>query len=481
MPLMRTLSIEDVKARSEKSQLKRRLSARDLVGVGIGVIIGTGIFTLTGIQAKEHAGPAITLSFVIGGIVATLAALCYAELASAVPTAGSAYTYAFATLGEPLAWIIGWDLLLEFGLGAATVSRSWSGYLQNLFDLPTSLFGEKAPFNLGAVLIEAILATIAVLGIKLSSWFTNTLVIVKVGVCVLIIVVGAFFVKAANLSPFVPPSAPPAAGSPGGLHQPLIQAALGIEPAVYGFGGLLTAAAIVFFGYTGFESLANLGEETKKPSRDMPIGLIGALAICTVLYVGVAFVVTGMVSYRTLDDAAPLAVAFDSVGLGWAGVLIGIGAIAGMTSVMMVQLLTISRTSYTMARDGLLPKSLGEPHKRLGTPHRTTIIAAVVIMAIAAFIPISELSDMVSIGGLSAMLIVAVAVPILRRKRPDLKRSFRVPWSPVVPIVAALLCLYLMLNLDMLTWLRFGIWLAVGLVIYIAYGRRHSVLSKRSQ
>lgn len=480
MPFMRTLSIEDVHARSEASSLKRRLRARDLVGVGIGIIIGTGIFTLTGVQAKEHAGPAITISFVIGGIVAALAALCYAELASSVPTSGSSYTYAFAAMGEPIAWVIGWDIMMEFGLGAATLSRSWSGYLGELFDLPKTLFSEEAPINLGAVLILAVLTVVAVLGIKLSSWLTNTLVIVKVAVCLLIVAVGAFFIKSANLSPYVPPAAPPS-GSPGGLAQPLVQAILGIEPAVYGIGGIFAAAAVVFFGYTGFESLANLGEEAKRPSRDMPIGLLGALTICTLLYVAVAFVVTGIADYKTLDDAAPLAVAFNSIGLGWAGALISVGAIAGLISVMMVELLTISRVGYTMARDGLLPRPLGQAHERWGTPHRMTIIGAVVVMIMAAVVPISELSDMVSIGGLAAMLIVTISVPILRRKRPDLRRSFRVPLSPVLPIIGALTCFYLMLNLDIMTWIRFAVWLAVGAVIYFAYGRRNSVLAKRSR
>jgi APA family basic amino acid/polyamine antiporter len=479
MSLTRTIPIEDIRARNEASSLKRRLTAKDLVGVGIGIIIGTGIFTLTGIQAKEHAGPAITLSFVIGGVVAAMAALCYAELAAAVPTAGSAYTYAYATLGEVFAWIIGWDLLMEFTLGAAVVSRSWSGYLQNLLGLPTSLFGEAAPFNLGAVLIIAVLTVVAVTGIKISSGVTNVLVIVKVFICVLIIAVGAFFVRWSNLTPFIPPAAAPQ-GGPAGLKQPLIQAALGLEPAVYGIGGVLTAAAIVFFAYTGYESLANLGEETKKPARDMPIGLIGALSICTVLYVGVAFVVTGMVKYTKIDEGAPLAAAFESVGLTWVGVLIGIGAVAGLTSVMMVELLTISRVGFTMARDGLLPRKLGAPHEKWGTPHRMTIIGAVVIMVLAAFIPISELADMVSIGGLSALLIVSLAVPILRRKRPELKRPFRVPLSPTLPVVAALACLYLMLNLDMLTWVRFLVWMAVGGAIYFGYSRRRSLLGKRN-
>ncbi|WP_449301430.1 APC family permease [Prauserella oleivorans] len=473
---MRTLDVTEVLNRQRSSELKRRLSGRDLVGFGVGIIIGTGIFTLAGVEAKSHAGPSVTLSFVIGAVVAGLAALCYAELASSVPTAGSAYTYAFATLGEVFAWIIGWDLLLEFALGAAVVSRGWSGYLANLLGLPPSLFGEDAVVNIGAVVIIAVLTVVAVLGIRQSSMVTNALVIVKVTVCVLVIGVGAFFVKAANLTPFVPP-ARPSGDTESALHQPVVQAALGLEQSVYGLAGMLTAAAVVFFAYTGFEALANLGEETRNPTRDLRIGILGALGVCAVLYIGVSLVLTGMVPFTDIDEGAPLADAFSSVGQHWVSALISLGAVTGLTSVMMVELVTIGRIGYAMGRDGLLPKPLGTVHPRWGTPHRMTIGGAALIAALAAFVPISELSDMVSIGALSAMIIVAVAVPVLRRKRPDLERPFRVPFSPVLPIIAALACFYLMLNLDVLTWLRFAAWLLLGMIIYVAYGRRHSRLA----
>jgi APA family basic amino acid/polyamine antiporter len=473
MSVLRKIPVEEIRRRGEEGNLRRRLSGKDLVGFGVGIIIGTGIFTLTGVEAKQHAGPAIVISFVIGGIVAGLAALCYAEMASAVPTAGSAYTYAFATLGEIFGWIIGWDLLLEFVLGGAVVSRSWSGYLQNLCGLPTALFGEQSVFNLGAVLIIGVLAVVAIVGIRQSAWLTNALVIIKVTACVLIIGIGIFYVTEANLNPFVPPSGAPEAGSDV-LHQPLIQAGLGIEQSSFGIGGVLTAAAVVFFAYTGFESLANLGEETRNPRKDMPVGVLGALGICTLLYIGVSFVVTGMVDYRSIDVGAPIADAFNQVGLNWVGVLISIGAITGLTSVMMVELVTIGRIGFTMARDGLLPAKLGEAHPRYGTPHRMTIAGVTVIMLLAGFVPLEEIADMVSIGGLSALLIVSLAVPVLRRTRPDLDRPFKVPFSPVLPIIAALACLYLMTNLDVLTWLRFAGWLAVGLAIYLFYGRRNS-------
>nr|WP_263247907.1 amino acid permease [Saccharopolyspora rosea] len=475
MSVLRTMPVEDVLARGSQGGLVRRLTGVDLIGFGIGIIIGTGIFTLTGIEAKEHAGPAVVLSFVVGGIVAALAALCYAELASAVPTAGSAYTYAYATLGELFAWIIGWDLLLEFALGASVVSRSWSGYIANLLGLPSQWFGEDASVNLGAIAIIAVLTVIAVIGIRESSWVTNALVVVKVAVCVLVVVAGLFFVRSANLVPFIPPAQPPAAGG-SALEQPLVQAALGMGQSVYGIGGMLTAAAVVFFSYTGFEALANLGEETRRPKRDLPVGLLGSLAVCTVLYVAVAFVLSAMVDYRKIDEGAPLAAAFQSVGQPWVAALIALGAVAGLTSVMMVELVTIGRIGFAMSRDGLLPAKLSQVHPKWGTPHRMTLGGAVLIMVLAGFVPISELADMVSIGALSGFLIVALAVPVLRRRRPDMPRPFRVPLSPWLPIVTAVACLYLMANLSVITWVRFGVWLVVGLVIYFGYGRRHAKL-----
>ncbi|GAB3375160.1 APC family permease [Amycolatopsis echigonensis] len=473
----RTLDVDEVLKRQESGELKRRLRGRDLVGFGVGIIIGTGIFTLAGVEAKTHAGPSVTLSFVIGAVVAGLAALCYAELASSVPTAGSAYTYAFATLGEIFAWIIGWDLLLEFALGAAVVSRSWSGYLANLLGLSPERFGEDATVNVGAVLIIAVLTVVAVVGIKESSWLTNLLVLVKVAVCVLILAVGVFFVKGSNLTPFVPTAQPPS-GSSSALHQPVVQAALGLEQSVYGIAGMVTAAAVVFFAYTGFEALANLGEETINPRKDLRVGILGALAVCAVLYIGVSIVLTGMVHYTDIDSGAPLADAFDRVGQHWVGALISLGAVTGLTSVMMVELVTIGRIGFAMGRDGLLPKAIGTAHPRWGTPHRMTIGGAALIAVLAAFVPISALADMVSIGALSAMVIVAVAVPVLRKRRPDLKRPFTVPFSPVLPIITALACFYLTLNLDVMTWIRFAAWLVIGLLIYFFYGRKHSRFAK---
>jgi APA family basic amino acid/polyamine antiporter len=452
--------------------LRKRLSARHLIGFGIGVVIGTGIFTLTGIQARETAGPAVVISFAIAGVVALLAALCYSELASSVPTAGSAYSYAYATTGELMAWIIGWDLFLEFAFGAAVVARGWSAYIGNLLDLPTSLFGEEAPVNVGAAFIVVVLTLVAVLGIKESARVTNVLVVVKVAICVFVVVTGIWFVKGANLTPFVPVGKPSEGAT--GLTQPLISLIAGLEPATFGIGGVLTAAAVVFFAYTGFEAVANLSEETRKPSRDIPLGLLGTLGVATALYIGVAFVVVGMVKYTDIDAGAPIADAFDQVGLGWASSLISLAAVAGLTSVILVDLVTVSRIGFAMGRDGLLPQSIAKVSPRTGTPVRMTLLYAALVLVTATFVPLESLANLVSIGTLFAFVLVSAAVPVLRRTRPDLPRPFKVPFSPVVPVLSALACLYLMLNLEVETWLRFLAWLVIGLLIYAFYGYRHS-------
>lgn len=483
--ILRTKPIEDILAQQdeenavagESGHFQKRLGVKDLIGFGVGMIIGTGIFTLTGIEAKNHAGPAVTIAYVIAGLVSGLAAMCYAELASTVPTAGSAYTYSYATIGEVFAWIIGWDLVLEFALGAAVVSRGWSGYMLHLFPwLPSSLFGEGSSINVGAILIAAILGVVATVGVRESAWVTNLLVAIKVSVCLFVIALGAFYVKASNWTPFIPESRPVEAGT-SGLEQPLSQWAFGITPTQFGIGGVLTATAVVFFAYSGFESVANMSEESKNPARDMPRGLLGSLFLCMALYVGVCIVITGMVPYDQIDEGAPIAAAFSQVGIGWAGVLISIAAVCGLTSVILVDMVGMGRIGFAMGRDGLLPRWIGRLHPRWGTPSRMTIATAAFVMLLGGFVPLRDLADMVSIGTLFAFVVVSVAVPVLRRTRPDLNRPFRVPLSPVVPAISVLACAYLMTNLSLATWIRFVVWMAVGFVVYFGWGRRNARLA----
>ncbi len=446
------------------------------MGFGIGIVIGTGIFVLTGVEAKAHAGPAITVSFLIAGVVTMLAALCYAELAAAVPTAGSSYTYAYTTIGEVFAWIIGWDLVLEFALGSATVARGWSGYPQSALGLPTSLFGEKAPVNIGAIFIVVVLGVIAAVGIRESKWVTNVLVLIKVTISVFVIVAGLFFVKASNATPFFPASKPDP-DAKGGLAQPLWQWATGASPTAYGVAGVLTAAAVVFFAYSGFEAVANLGEETKDPGKDMPRGLIGTLVICTVLYLLVCLVLTAMIDYRTIDASAPISEAFKQVGLDWAAMLVSVAAVAGLTSVILVDLVAMGRIGYALCRDGLLPAAIGKVHPKYKTPFRITIGTTIAVAVISAFVPIETLAEMVSIGTLFAFVVVAIAVAVLRRTEPKMERPFKTPQVPALPILTAVACVALMANLAVETWLRFVVWLVVGMAVYFFYGRTHAKLA----
>jgi APA family basic amino acid/polyamine antiporter len=478
--VLRTKPIEEVLARAESRRLNRRLGPWDLVGFGIGVVIGTGIFTLTGIEARQHAGPAVAVSFALAGLVSFLAALCYAELAASVPTAGSAYTYAYATMGEIVGWIIGWDLILEFALGAAVVARGWSGYLASLFDLSPRWFGEDSVVNLGAIGIAVALGAVAIVGIRQSAWLTNALVVVKVGVCVFVVALGAFFVRAENLDPFVPAPQPSDAEA-SGLDRPLQQLLFGVEPYAFGWGGVITAAAVVFFAYAGFEAVANLGEETREPQRDLPRGLFGTLAVCTLLYVAVSVVVTGMVDYGAIDESAPIAEAFETVGVGWAATLISVAAVAGLTSVILVDIVAMGRIGFAMGRDGLLPARLAAVHPRWGTPYVITALTTAVVALLAGFVPLTDLANLVSIGTLAAFVVVSVAVPVLRRTRPDLHRPFRVPFSPVLPVVSALACLYLATSLSVETWVRFLVWLAIGVAVYLLYGRRHARLARADE
>jgi len=436
---------------------------------------------LTGVAARDSAGPGVAISFVVAGVVCGLAALCYAELASTVPVAGSAYTFSFATLGELIAWIIGWDLVLEFSLAASVVAVGWSQYFVTLLDglgitVPTAIAGgEESAINVPAMLIVALLTIVAVLGIKLSSRFTAIMVTIKVAIVLAVIVVGAFFIKAANYSPFIPPAEP--AERTSGLQAPLLESLFGLEPTVYGIGGMLAGAALVFFAFIGFDIVATTAEETKNPQRDMPRGILGSLVICTVLYVLVSLVVTGMQKYTELNPDAPLAEAFNSVDLPVFATLISLGAVAGLTSVMLILMLGQSRVLFAMSRDRLLPVALAKVHPKWGTPYRITIGVGVVVTIFAGFIPLEALAELVNIGTLFAFMLVSIGVIILRRTRPDLPRAFRVPFSPVLPALAVLACLFLMLNLTGETWLRFLVWMLAGFVIYFLYGARHSRLA----
>ncbi len=480
MDLFRTKSVERSIEETDEPEhkLKKELSAWDLTFFGVGVVIGTGIFVLTGQQANLNAGPAIVLSFIVAGIACGLAGVCYAEFASTVPVAGSAYTFSYATLGELIAWIIGWDLVLELALGAAVVARGWSAYLQNLFGLPTWLAGDQAKPDLGAVAIVLALTVLGVLGTKLSGRFTGVLVIVKVTVVLFVVIAGLFFIKLANYHPFIPPSQPAAGGK--GASQTLLQAVFGVDPTAFGAYGVIAAASVVFFAYIGFDIVATSAEETKNPQRDVPRGILGSLAICTVLYVMVSFVITGMLKYsdKRMNTAAPLAEAFNANGADWASKIISTGAVAGLTTVVLVLMLGQARVLFAMSRDGLLPVGLAKVHPQFGTPYRITIITGGFVAVLAAIVPLAELSKLVSIGTLFAFVLVSAAVIILRRTRGDLHRPFRVPAVPWVPILAILSCVWLMVNLSIETWIRFLVWLVIGFAVYFSYGYRHSRLGR---
>ena len=478
MGVLRTKTIEQSLADADEPeyQLNSSLYALDLVVFGVGVVIGAGIFTLTGRAAHDVAGPAIVLSFVVAAFCCALAAMCYAEFASTVPISGSAYTFSYASLGELVAWIVGWDLLLEMFLGASVVAQGWSTYLETLlanlgWSLPESI-SYGGVVDLPAVLLVVCLGLLISVGVKESMRVNLVLVGVKLFIVLFVIVAGLQFVSAANYDPFVPPSEPTAGKS--GLAQPLLQAVLGIEPAAFGLGGIFAGAALVFFAYIGFDVVATTAEETKNPRRDLPIGIIGSLIICTVLYCAVALVVTGMVRYDELDPAAALANAFQVHGQEWMATVISAGAVAGLTTVVLTLLIGASRVVFAMSRDHLLPPRLAKVHPRFRTPSVITAIVTAVCALVAGLTPIGVLEEMVNIGTLSAFVVVSVGVIVLRRTRPDLPRAFRVPWVPWLPALSALVCLYLMINLPVETWLRFVVWLLIGLAIYFGYSRKRS-------
>jgi basic amino acid/polyamine antiporter, APA family len=473
-----------------ENRLRRVLGPVQLTSLGVGAVIGAGIFVTTGAIAKQTAGPALTVSYVVAGLVCVLAALCYAEFASMVPVAGSAYTYAYATLGELFAWIIGWDLVLEYAVSSATVADGWSGYFQSVLDV----FGLKVPhavagpvvvydpqlgrlvatgsvLNLPAVVIVVLVTVVLVIGIRESAGLNTALVAIKVAAVLFVIGVGAFYVNPANWHPFAPYGLT-------GLHlfgrTLLGQSDAGGKPL-----GMLAGAALAFFAYIGFDSVSTHAEEARRPQRDVPIGLIVSLVLCTVLYIGVVAVLTGMVPYGQLDVNAPVADAFRRVGLRWAQFLIALAGIAGITSVLLVTMLSQARIFLAIARDGLLPAGFfGAVHERFRTPWKSTILTGAFVATLAAFLPISVLLFLVNMGTLFAFAVVCGAVLVMRRTHPEVERPFRVPFVPLVPVLGIASCLLLMLSLPSENWLRLFVWLGIGLVIYFAYGRKHSVLAK---
>ncbi len=494
----RTKSVEQsIKDTDEPGHaLKRTLTAWDLTVFGVAVVIGAGIFTLTARAAATVAGPAVSVAFVIAAIACGLAAVCYAEFASTVPVAGSAYTFSYATMGELVAWIIGWDLVLELALGGSVVAKGWSLYLGNLVSqfggsLSTTVAVGGATFDWGAVLIVGVITVLLLQGTKVSARANLVITGIKVAVVLLVIVVGFTYFKASNLSPFVPPTQPAAPGTKAALEQPLLQLLTGGAPSSFGVFGVLSAASLVFFAFIGFDIVATAAEETRNPRRDVPRGILGSLVIVTVLYVLVTVVLTGMAPYDQLGpllpdgshdgNAATLATAFTSVGVDWAADVIAIGALAGLTTVVLVLLLGQSRIIFAMSRDGLLPTGMSRVSDRTGTPARITLGVGAVVALIAGFSDIGVLEEMVNVGTLFAFILVSIGVVVLRRTRPDLERSFRVPFVPVLPALSVVACLWLMINLTAITWLRFLAWMALGLVVYLVYGKRSSLVGRRAR
>ena len=467
--LFRTKSINKVIAESETggSRLQRSLSAFDLTMIGIGAIIGAGIFALTGNAAATKAGPAVVLSFVLSGVGCAFAGLCYAEMAAMIPVAGSAYTYAYATLGELFAWIIGWALVLEYAVGAITVAISWSGYLVRFLEkgfdihLPfewvngymvtqTDAAGviHHGLFNVPAVLLVCAITVLLIVGVKESARATSAIVFIKIAAVLLFIGIGATHVNTANWSPFVP----------------------------FGPWGIVQGAGTIFFAYIGFDAVTTMSEEAKNAQRDLPIGIIASLIVCTVLYIAVAGVLTGMVPYLELKDPAPVTLALSRVGVSWGVTLVSIGALAGLGSVVMVMMMGQPRVFLAMSRDGLLPAGISKIHPKYQTPARSTILTGVVVAVCASTMSTEIAGNLTSMGTLFAFVLVCLGVLVLRKTDPSRPRPFKAPLVPVVPVLGMLTCLGMMAGLDGATWINFFVWLAIGLCIYFSYGKRHSVL-----
>ncbi|MGI8618273.1 MAG: amino acid permease [Gemmatimonadaceae bacterium] len=461
----------------EQHTLRRALGPLNLTTLGIGAIIGAGIFVLTGTAAAQYAGPAIVYSFVLAGLGCLFAGLCYAEFAAMIPISGSAYTYGYATLGEFMAWIIGWDLILEYLFGAATVAVGWSGYFSAFMkelgvNLPAQLTNSPyayvdgeltrtgAILNFPAVFLVAMMTALLVIGIRESARFNNLIVLVKLAIVLLVIAFGFMYVDQANWHPFVPENT-------GKFGE-------------FGWSGIVRGAGVIFFAYIGFDAVSTAAQEARNPQRDMPIGILGSLAICTVLYILMALVMTGLANYTELNVPHPVFVAIEAggPGLAWLGPIVNIGAIAGLASVVLVMLMAQPRIFYAMSRDGLLPPVFGKIHPRFRTPHVTTILTGAVAAFVAGVFPIGILGELVSIGTLLAFVIVSAGILVLRYREPNLPRPFRTPFVPLVPILAILICGYMMVSLPPDTWLRLLVWMAAGLLIYFLYGKSHSRLGR---
>ena len=452
--------------------LQRVLGPMHLVLLGIGAIIGAGLFSITGVAAAENAGPAIVLSFVIAAIGSAFAGLCYSEMATMIPIAGSAYTYAYATMGQLLAWIIGWDLILEYAIGASTVSISWSAYSVSLLHdlgihLPPHLTASPwqsvvmpdgisafGTINLPAVLIVSAISLLLIRGIKESALANAVIVILKVAVVILFIGVGVHYVHTENYHPFIPQNT-------GVFGQ-------------FGWSGIMRGAGVVFFAFIGFDAVSTAAQETKNPQKSLPIGILGSLVICTFLYILFAMTLTGMVNYKQLDVAAPVALAIDQTPYLWLNILVKLAILAGFTSVILVMLLGQSRIFYTMATDGLLPQAFAQIHPRFLTPWRCNIALMIFVSLFGAFAPLNLVGEMTSIGSLLAFVIVCAAVLILRKRHPELPRAFRTPWVPLVPVLGIATCVVMMVSLGIGNWLRLAVWLVIGLLVYSLYGFKHA-------
>lgn len=480
-------SVEQTIAETGESgrSLKRDLTWWDLAIMGVAVAVGAGIFSIGAQAAAFHAGPAVIISFLIAGIVCGAAVMCYAEFASMIPVAGSAYTFTYTTVGEIIAWVIGWDLILEMLMAGSVVSKYWGVYLNDFFrligwNINTNIAIGSFNFDVAPLIIVAFFTALLVLGTKIGARVDGALTVLKIAIVLFVVVVGFFYIKADNFTPFIPPSEPAASSDSGVsavMNQPLWQWATGMTPSIYGVAGIISGAALVFFAFLGFDVVATTSEEAINPKRNVPLGIGVGMGLIIVLYTLVAIVTTGMVSYKDLaKQASPsLATAFEMVGANWAAKIISFGIVIGLATVVMVLLLGLTRVVFAMSRDGLLPRGLSHTGKH-GTPVRLQVIVGVVMALIAACSDVDVLADMVNIGTLSAFTLVAISVPIMRRKRPDLKRTFRMPGNPWIPILIALANVWLMLNLSVLTWIRFVVWLLVGFAIYFGYGYRHACL-----